>query len=198
MERFFFQYGWQKVLECGAEVQLEPDAIHGTEDRAIQVLGSLEQTLAAVLALQQLIPAPDSPEVFSEEEILLEASDADSPPEKRQMSMRFAVTAAEAAWVVGRKGQSINQLRSQTQANIEVSNSGCRTVEVDGEEEQVMLAIELLLQQIFALPDGAPERVTVVLPPNSAGGLVCSEACLDALRLYHRAARGVHQGVEAP
>ena len=72
---FSDQEGWQKVLDCGAQVQLEADAIHGTEDRAIQLLGSLEQTLKAVLVLQELI-IPDSPEVFSEEEILLEPSDA--------------------------------------------------------------------------------------------------------------------------
>ena len=100
----------------------------------------------------------------------------DSPPEKKQMSIRFLVTAAEAAWVVGRKGQSIKQLRSETQASIEVSNASCRTVDLDGEEQQVMMAIELLLQQIYALPDGAPERITLLLPPNSAGGLVCARA----------------------
>ena len=243
----------QKVMEIsGADVHLEPDAIAGTDDRAIQIVGGFDATVAAVFQLGAIMAsngdhdevqldasylavesagceagaeakpaeeevevakedeemsqlqkqaeaskAPESPqEILSEAEPLEEAGAIDSEeiqeiefleeadletaeadmagPLSKQISLRFAVTSGVAAWVVGKKGQSISNLRNQSKAMIEVSNdvSAYRVINVDGRQDAVMLAIELLLEQINKIPDGSPDSVKIVLPPNSAGYII--------------------------
>lgn len=95
-------------------------------------------------------------------------------PSGMPMSVCFAVPASVAAWVVGRKGQSIINLRNRSRARIEVSNdvSAYRMIEIQADQDAVMLGIELLLEQISLLPDGSPEFVRIVLPPNSAGYII--------------------------
>ncbi|CAK9012386.1 unnamed protein product [Durusdinium trenchii] len=286
----------QKVMDTsGADVHLELDAVAGTDDRAIQIVGGFDSTVAAVfqlgalmalnhgddgldcedeaqleatyfqqavgfenaddrqsgstpkgpkgeerptspkgeekIALPEAVDAdavdvvnaedaepeeaallleavpskapPDSPEVLetepleegqpgevgavegAEESQEIEFLDGDeieevkavapdAGPRRKHMSVRFAVSAGVAAWVVGKKGQSITNLRSRSKAKIEVSNDGSayRAIDINADEDAVMLAIELLLEQVSKLPDGCPEFVRIVLPPNSAGYII--------------------------
>ncbi|CAJ1359379.1 unnamed protein product [Effrenium voratum] len=90
-----------------------------------------------------------------------------------RQSACFAVAPAVAAWVVGRRGQSITDLRSRSGAKIEVSKEGSpRVIEIHGSAEAVSSAIELLLEQASMLPDGGPEVVRMVLPAGTAGYII--------------------------
>jgi len=79
----------------------------------------------------------------------------------RQMSLQFAVPAAIAAWIVGRKGQSINAIRAQSGASIDVSKEGARyrVIDIRGAEQALMSAIEMVVEQASTLPDGWTESI---------------------------------------
>ncbi|CAE7939217.1 Pcbp2, partial [Symbiodinium sp. KB8] len=92
----------------------------------------------------------------------------------RQMSLQFAVPAAIAAWIVGRKGQSINAIRAQSGASIDVSKEGARyrVIDIRGAEQALMSAIEMVVEQASTLPDGWTESIRIVLPAGTAGYII--------------------------
>ncbi|CAE7725717.1 PCBP4 [Symbiodinium microadriaticum] len=92
----------------------------------------------------------------------------------RQMSLQFAVPAAIAAWIVGRKGQSINAIRAQSGASIDVSKEGARyrVTDIRGAEQALMSAIEMVVEQASTLPDGWTESIRIVLPAGTAGYII--------------------------
>ncbi|CAE7647027.1 PCBP1 [Symbiodinium sp. CCMP2592] len=90
------------------------------------------------------------------------------------MSLQFAVPAAIAAWIVGRKGQSINAIRAQSGASIDVSKEGARyrVIDIRGAEQALMSAIEMVVEQASTLPDGWTESIRIVLPAGTAGYII--------------------------
>lgn len=81
----------------------------------------------------------------------------------------FVVSSSVAAWIVGRSGRTVNELRSKSGANLEVARTGgpLRIVEVRGSRSERRKAVELLLSTMEELPAGAP-RQTQLLAPVSA------------------------------
>ncbi|CAE7433343.1 PCBP2 [Symbiodinium natans] len=92
----------------------------------------------------------------------------------RQMSLQFAVPAGVAAWIVGRKGQSINSIRTQSGASIDVSKEGARyrVIDIHGAEQALMAAIEMVVGQAASLPDGWTGSIRIVLPAGTAGYII--------------------------
>lgn len=81
--------------------------------------------------------------------------------------MCFIVDAAVAAWVVGKRGRMIEELRSKSGASIEVAKQGgaTRFVELRGPQEQLMVAIDLLLECVNGFPAGGPRETRIAVPP---------------------------------
>eukprot|EP00933_Yihiella_yeosuensis_P013564 TRINITY_DN12505_c0_g1_i6.p1 TRINITY_DN12505_c0_g1~~TRINITY_DN12505_c0_g1_i6.p1 ORF type:complete len:113 (+),score=20.27 TRINITY_DN12505_c0_g1_i6:55-393(+) len=70
---------------------------------------------------------------------------------------------------------SIREIRNTSGASVEVSKGGTaryRGIEVRGSHAATMSAIELLLNQVSTLPDGAPGSIRVVLPVGTAGFVI--------------------------
>lgn len=81
-------------------------------------------------------------------------------------SVHFVVSAPLAAWIVGKRGRSIESIRSGSGAFVEVGRSGgtSRLVEVRGSDSQREAAARLLGETIIAFPEGAPAELRLVLP----------------------------------
>ena len=92
---------------------------------------------------------------------LLRASDVSS--------VLFVVSSSVAAWVVGRSGRTVTELRAKSGCHLEVARTGgpLRLVEVRGGQVERRKAIELLLDTMEELPQGAP-KLTQLLVPVSA------------------------------
>ena len=172
------QNGTQAAEAQAAEVDVEkavqpdsPDSPDSADRAEAEEAEEAEEAGAQLSLLSDAEPL----EAEAEEIEFVEFVEAEAET-ARQMptSACFAVSASVAAWIVGRKGQSIISLRTRSKARIEVSNENSvyRMIEIHGEQDAVMLAIELLLEQMSVLPDGSPEFVRMVLPPNSAGYII--------------------------
>ena len=152
---------FEATSEHGEDVVLDPEEASKELDATDEILSQAEPF--------------EEREEAGETDALEEAAAVNvDHPSGMPMSVCFAVPASVAAWVVGRKGQSIINLRNRSRARIDVSNdvSAYRMIEIQADQDAVMLGIELLLEQISLLPDGSPEFVRIVLPPNSAGYII--------------------------
>lgn len=94
-----------------------------------------------------------------------------SGQEKSESPLRMLVNPSVAAWVVGRRGQTIQELRSKSGADVDIVRTGGseRIVELFGPHDARMTAIGMLLETIEALPDGAPEQVEILVPAAAMG-----------------------------
>jgi len=135
------------------------------------------------------------------------AATSNAPPPPRRLRggtastgsgvTRLLVPAPVAAWVVGRRGQTIERLRSESGAEVEVAKQGgaARVVEVAGPLNVRLAGIKLLLESIDTFPQGVlrdvallvPSRVVVALAAD--GGKWLSEvqelSGVEVVRLGH-------------
>lgn len=86
----------------------------------------------------------------------------------------FIVSAPLAAWVVGRGGRIISEIRSKSGASVEVARSGgsSRLIDIRGSLEARAAAIELLLETMDLFPEGAPQLLRMLVPNEAAGHLL--------------------------
>eukprot|EP00435_Cladocopium_sp_Y103_P070308 s532_g35.t1 len=84
-------------------------------------------------------------------------------------SVLFVVSSSAAAWVVGRAGRTVSELRAKSGASLEVARNGgpLRLVEVRGNKTERRKAVELLLDTIEELPAGPPRETQLLAPPNA-------------------------------
>lgn len=102
------------------------------------------------------------------------AGSNDGTPRRRSddssvASVLFVVSSSAAAWVVGRAGRTVSELRAKSGASLEVARNGgpLRLVEVRGNKAERQKAVELLLDTIEELPAGAPRETQLLAPPNA-------------------------------
>ncbi|CAE7456001.1 KHSRP [Symbiodinium microadriaticum] len=83
-------------------------------------------------------------------------------------SVLFVVSASAAAWIVGRSGRTVSEIRTKSGAAVEVARNGgpLRLVELRGEADQRKSAVELLLETVEELPAGAPRETQLLAPPG--------------------------------
>jgi len=84
-------------------------------------------------------------------------------------SVLFVVSSSVAAWVVGRSGRTVSELRSKSGASLEVGRTGgpLRLVEIRGTKSERQKAVELLLETIEELPAGPPRETQLLAPPSA-------------------------------
>lgn len=88
--------------------------------------------------------------------------------------IRFAVGSSVAAWIVGRRGKALSDLRNNSGAEIEVSRQSgpYSVVEIGGLQEARFSALKLLLKQVEDLPNGAPAETRMLIPQGAVGYLI--------------------------
>lgn len=98
--------------------------------------------------------------------------------------IHLVVTSKIAAWIVGRGGRSIAEVRSKSGASVEVPRSGgaARLVEIDGTRETQDAAIELLIGLIETFPEGAPGEVRFLVPPSRGSSASSANRVIDGIR----------------
>lgn len=85
----------------------------------------------------------------------------------QEASTCIIVDAPVAAWIVGKQGRMIQELRTKSGASIEVDKHGgaTRLVELGGTPKVRAIAIELVLECINGFPAGAPRDLRMRVPP---------------------------------
>ncbi|CAK9051287.1 unnamed protein product [Durusdinium trenchii] len=94
-------------------------------------------------------------------------------------SVLFVVSSSAAAWVVGKAGRTVNELRAKSGASLEVARTGgpLRIIEIRGSSSERRKAVELLLDTIQELPASPPRETQLLAPPS---------AVLEMSRLQHK------------
>jgi len=145
------------------------DTFPGTQDRVVLLSGTVEAVMAASrMVIEQIVKEPDPNGT---------AEASAGTGEEEQRSLSIALPASSAGLVIGKGGDRIKAMRTETNCKIMVQSmdrmppgSNERTVSIQGASPNIMLAVEKVIMTMYEGNGAVYENMTTSYNGGGGGG----------------------------